>query len=58
MKSLTVQKNNKRKGNIIKDVRNLFILKKINIIQQLKMQEIFLDWKNRMRQLKAGNKRY
>ena len=43
MKSLTVQKNNKRKGNIIKDVRNLFILKKINIIQQLKMQEIFLD---------------
>ena len=41
--------------NRIKDVRNLFRLEKINkkqLIPQLKIEEIFLDYKKKMKKLK------
>ena len=41
-------KNTKKiEDNIIKDVKNLFRLKMKQLTLRLKMQEIFLDWKNK-----------
>ena len=40
-----------KEENIIKDTRNLFRLKKNKIALQLKVQEIFLDQKKKLKQL-------
>ena len=38
--------------NVIKDIRSLFRLKYNKITLQLKMQEITLDWRKKLKQLK------
>ena len=52
-KKKELEKDKKREDNIIKDVENLLRLKKKQITTQLKVQEIFLDLKMKMKQSKT-----